>query len=237
MTQEPSDEQLARAARSGDLDAFRGLVRRHRSRIYSLALRMVRDRAEAEDMAQEAFLRIYRGLASFRGESAFTTWMVRVSLNTFHRYLSRMPREAPLPVPPGGEDRAEEAGPAGGPDPEAGVLASMEADRLRRLVAALPPRFREAVTLFYLQERSVEQAAGALAISAGTLKSRLFRARERLLKLWQEDASPAVARRAGAPRAAEPRTMAARASAARGAASRARGDREPALADPKETGA
>jgi RNA polymerase sigma-70 factor (ECF subfamily) len=214
MAQEPTDEHLARAARFGDLDAFRGLVRRHRSRIYSLALRLVRDRTEAEDMAQEAFLRIYRGLGSFRGESAFTTWMVRVALNTFNRYLKRLPREAPLPTSPGDPDRTEEAagGVAPGPDPEADLLASLEAERLRRLVAALPRPFREAVTVFYLQERSVEEAAAALAISTGTLKSRLFRARERLLKLWQDDASVAVAPRAAAAR-------------------------EAALADPPETGA
>ena len=215
MAQEPTDEQLARSARTGDLDAFRALVRRHRSRIYSLALRLVRDRTEAEDMAQEAFLRIHRGLGSFRGESAFTTWMVRVALNTFNRYLRKMPREAPLPAPADDPDRAEEeaAGAvAPGLDPEADLLASLEADRLRRLVTALPRPFREAVTVFYLQERSVEEAAAALSISTGTLKSRLFRARERLLKLWQDDAPAALA----------PRVAAAR---------------DAALAEPPETGA
>jgi RNA polymerase sigma-70 factor (ECF subfamily) len=186
----PIDEELARAAGRGDLDAFRGLVDRHRGRILSLALRLVRDRMEAEDMTQEAFLRIYRGLPGFRGDAAFTTWMTRVALNTFHRYLRRLPRTEPLACPagdPDGEDGTADLV-ANGAGPEAGAAAAQAATRIRRLVAGLPQPFREAVVLFYLQERSVEQAAAALGVSIGTLKSRLFRGREMLLRRWREGA-------------------------------------------------
>lgn len=203
MKVETSDEDLVRAARLGDVLAFRGLVERHRRRIFSLALRMCGDRAEAEDMAQEAFLRIYRGLPGFRGESAVSTWMTRVALNAFYRHLRRLPRTLPLEemrTEEGSAGLAAEAAlPASGPDAEARLLASEEAGRIRRLVADLPPHFRDAVTLFYLEDRSLEEASAVLGVSTGTLKSRLFRAREILLRRWRERPSGAAETEADEP--------------------------------------
>jgi len=203
MKGEFSDEDLARASRLGDMAAFRLLVERHRGRIYSLALRMVRDRAEAEDMAQEAFLRIFRGLPTFRGDSALSTWMVRVALNTFNRHLRRLPRLIPLPEveSEAGESGGRGASPRAARDPEEDAIASEEARRVRRLVAGLPANFRDAVTLFYLQDRSVEEAAAALGVSSGTLKSRLFRGREILLGRWRVEEGAAA--EAAAPTGAE----------------------------------
>ncbi len=154
-------------------------------------------------MAQTAFLRIFRGLGSFRGEAQFSTWMVRVALNTFHRYLRRMPKDRPLPdleltagEPTGAQQTLHSV--SGQPDPETQVLANEEAARLRRLVSGLPPHFRDAVTVFYLHERSLEEAASALGISHGTLKSRLFRARELLLRRWQQGSASVRGARGGA---------------------------------------
>lgn len=195
MSEKVADEDLARAAGRGDLDAFRSLVERHGARVYSMALRLVRDRTEAEDMAQEAFLRIYRGLPGFRGEAAFLTWMTRVSLNTFQRYLKRLPRQEAHPVPAEDDDLVGEiGGPSSGPaaDPESRAMAAQEAGRMRRLVADLPSPFREAVVLFYLQDRSVGEAAGMLGVSIGTLKSRLFRGREMLLRRFRQEDVPAA---------------------------------------------
>jgi RNA polymerase sigma-70 factor (ECF subfamily) len=193
MRSDVGDEDLARAARLGDLGSFRALVERHRGRVFSLALRMCGNREEAEDMAQEAFLKVYRGLPSFRGEAAFTTWMLRVALNTFHRHLRRLPRARPLT-----DDALNAAEEVPGPDPEADLLDHERAERVRRLVAGLPAPFRDAVALFYLQERSVEEAAATLGVSIGTLKSRLFRARRMLLDAWPlpQAQAPAVGRRA-----------------------------------------
>jgi RNA polymerase sigma-70 factor (ECF subfamily) len=193
MSEKVADDDLARAAGRGDLDAFRSLVERHGARVYSMALRLVRDRTEAEDMAQEAFLRIYRGLPGFRGEAAFLTWMTRVSLNTFQRFLKRLPRREVHPVPAEDDDQVEEiGGPSSGPadNPESCAMADQEAGRMRRLVADLPSPFREAVVLFYLEDRSVKEAAGTLGVSAGTLKSRLFRGREMLLRRFRQEAVP-----------------------------------------------
>jgi RNA polymerase sigma-70 factor (ECF subfamily) len=187
MRSDVGDEDLARAARMGDLGSFRTLVERHRGRIFSLALRMCGNPEEAEDMAQEAFLKVYRGLPSFRGEAAFTTWMLRVALNTFHRHLRRLPRTQPLPEGPA-RPEVESAGPL----PDAEVLGSERDETVRQMVSRLPEPFRDAVTLFYLQERSVEEAAAALGVSLGTLKSRLFRGRGMLLDAWPaETAAPA----------------------------------------------
>lgn len=187
MSEKANDEDLARAVGRGDLGAFRSLVERHRSRIYSLALRLVRDRMEAEDMTQEAFLRIYRGLPGFRGDSAFTTWMTRVALNTFHRHVRRLPRTGPLAgagADPGDDDPAADI-PSGEAGPDDRAATGQSAERVRLLVAGLPQPFRDAVVLFYLQEKSVEEAAATLGVSVGTLKSRLFRGRQVLLKRWQ----------------------------------------------------
>jgi RNA polymerase sigma-70 factor (ECF subfamily) len=186
MRSDVGDEDLARAARLGDVGCFRALVERHRGRIFSLALRMCGNREEAEDMAQEAFLKVYRGLPSFRGEAAFTTWMLRVALNTFHRHMRRLPRTQPLP-----DDAHEPAGEEREAPAEAGVLSGERAEKVRRLVAGLPAPFRDSVTLFYLQDRSVEESAAALGVSIGTLKSRLFRARRMLLDAWPAEAEAA----------------------------------------------
>lgn len=207
MTMERNDEDLARATRMGDLGAFRTLVERHRGRFYSLALRMSGNRSEAEDMAQEAFIRVYRGLAGFRGESTLSTWMTRVALNTFHRHLRRLPRTQPLPdeALTDAADAGRPAAAGAAPDPEKSFLSREAGERLRALVAGLPEQFRDAVTLFYLEDRSIDEASAALGVSSGTLKSRLFRAREMLLRQWQAlDPAAGLERPGASPEAPAP---------------------------------
>jgi RNA polymerase sigma-70 factor, ECF subfamily len=168
------DEDAADASRvvAGDLAAFEGIVRRWQSRLVGLAWRFCRDRGTAEDMAQEAFLKAYRSLASFRGDSAFSTWLTAIALNT---YRSRLRAEGPplLSVEP---SRAFVTEPA--------VHRSLEeqeqAEAVRRAVLTLPTRYREAIVLFYLQEKDVAETARVLGIAEGTLKSRLHRGRDLL---------------------------------------------------------
>jgi RNA polymerase sigma-70 factor (ECF subfamily) len=168
------DEDAAAAARvvAGDAGAFDGIVRRWQHRLVGLAWRFCRDRALAEDMAQEAFLKAYRSLAGFRGESSFGTWLTAVAINT---YRSRLRSEgAPL----------VHLDPAGSFGQEPGTLQQL-ADRqrdeaVRRAVLTLPERYRDALVVYYFHEMDVGQAAAALAIAEGTLKARLHRGRELL---------------------------------------------------------
>jgi RNA polymerase sigma-70 factor (ECF subfamily) len=168
------DEDAADVARvvAGDLAAFEGIVRRWQGRLVGLAWRFCRDRGTAEDMAQEAFLKAYRSLATFRGDSAFSTWLTAIALNT---YRSRLRAEGP---------------PLVGLEPsqalvsEAGVHRDLEeqerAEAIRRAVLTLPARYREPIVLFYLQEKDVAETARVLGLAEGTLKSRLHRGRDLL---------------------------------------------------------
>ena len=168
------DEDAADASRvvAGDLAAFEGIVRRWQSRLLGLAWRFCRDRGVAEDMAQEALLKAYRSLASFRGDSAFSTWLTAIALNS---YRSRLRAEGPPLI---SLDSARAFG------IEAGVQRELEeherAEAVRRAVLTLPARYREPIALFYLQERDLAETARVLGIAEGTLKSRLYRGRELL---------------------------------------------------------
>jgi RNA polymerase sigma-70 factor (ECF subfamily) len=168
------DEDAADASRvvAGDLAAFEGIVRRWQSRLVGLAWRFCRDRGAAEDMAQEAFLKAYRSLASFRGDSAFSTWLIAIALNS---YRSRLRAEGPPLV---GLDLARAFGTQAGA--QSGLEEQERAEAVRRAVLSLPVRYREPIALFYLQERDLAETALVLGIAEGTLKSRLYRGRELL---------------------------------------------------------
>jgi RNA polymerase sigma-70 factor, ECF subfamily len=168
------DEDAADASRvvAGDLAAFEGIVRRWQSRLVGLAWRFCRDRSAAEDMAQEAFLKAYRSLASFRGESAFSTWLTAIALNS---YRSRLRAEGPPLV---------SLDPARTFVTDAGVQRGLEdqerAEAVRRAVLTLPSRYREPIVVFYFEERDLTETARVLGIAEGTLKSRLHRGRDLL---------------------------------------------------------
>ena len=167
---------LVGRAAAGDREAFRELVDRHRDRAYGLALRIVRSAHDAEDVAQEAFVRAWLALPRFRGDAGFGTWLHRIvarrAFDRLEEMKRRRGREAPveaaeaLAAPPGGGEGAGRA------------------RRMERLVAALPPAQRAAVTLFYYEDRSVDQVAAALGIPVNTVKTHLSRARAALREGW-----------------------------------------------------
>jgi RNA polymerase sigma-70 factor (ECF subfamily) len=167
------DDDLADVARvlAGDLGAFEGIVRRWQRRLVSLAWRFCRDRARAEDMAQEAFLRAYRSLATFRGASSFSTWLTAIALNT---YRSRWRADGPplLSLDPALQ--------ASGATPLEDLQETQRHEYVRRAVLSLPERYREAIVVYYFEEKDVAQAAEVLGIAEGTLKARLHRGRELL---------------------------------------------------------
>ena len=180
------DQDAADAARvvAGDLDAFEGIVERWQHRLVNLAYQFCRDRTMAEDMAQDAFLKAFRSLAAFRGESAFSTWLTAIALNT---YRSRLRAEGqPL----------LSLDPARTFSREAGALRSLidrqNAEAVRKAVLTLPTRYREAILLFYFEEKSVVDAASVLGIAEGTLKARLHRGRELLKRKCKDLSSSAV---------------------------------------------
>ncbi len=157
---------------AGDAQAFEGIVRRWQGPLINMAWRYCRDRSRAEEMAQEAFLRAWRGLARWRRESSFSTWLFALAANVYRTELKRFPTET-LPL----EAAPEPAGPA---SQHSELAAQLSQDAVRRAVLALPLRYREPVVLFYFHEMDVSAAARTMGLPEGTLKARLSRARELL---------------------------------------------------------
>jgi RNA polymerase sigma-70 factor (ECF subfamily) len=154
---------------SGDVQAFEGIVRRWQSPLVNMAWRYCRDRGRAEEMAQEAFLRAWRGLSHWRRESSFSTWLFALAANVYRSELKRFPTET-LPL-----DAAPE--PAGLATQHSELAAQLSHDAVHRAVLALPLRYREPVVLFYFHEMDVAAAARTMDLPEGTLKARLSRAR------------------------------------------------------------
>jgi RNA polymerase sigma-70 factor (ECF subfamily) len=173
-TQRPADQDLADVVRvlAGDVRAFEGIVRRWQGPLVNMAWRYCRDRGRAEEMAQEAFLRAWRGLAQWRRESSFSTWLFALAANVFRSELKRFPT-VNLPL----EEAPEPAGPA----PQLNALQQMSSqDEVRRAVLALPQRYREPVVLYYFHEMDLSAASRTMGLPEGTVKARLSRARELL---------------------------------------------------------
>lgn len=173
------DLALTGRARDGDAEAFRQLVDRHRDRAFAVARRIVRSDADAEEVAQDAFVRAWRALPGFRGESRFSTWLhrivVRQALDRAETLGRRRGREAPLEETP--------AHVAAVPD-AADFEATHRARRLEALVDGLTPAQRAAVTLYYHEDHSVERTAELLRLPVNTVKTHLRRAREALRTGW-----------------------------------------------------
>jgi RNA polymerase sigma-70 factor (ECF subfamily) len=172
MTQDDSDQQLVERVQAGDKAAFDLLVRKYQHRVLKLVSRFVSDAAEAEDVAQEAFLKAYRALASFRGDSAFYTWLYRIAINTAKNALvsnRRRPVDFDLDL----QD----------PDTPEGVLLTEEIRSVvEKAMEQLPEDLRTAIVLRELEGLSYEEIAEAMDCPVGTVRSRIFRAREAIDK-------------------------------------------------------
>ncbi len=158
----------------GDVNAFEGIVRRWQGPLVNMAWRYCRDRGRAEEMAQEALVRAWRGLAQWRREGSFSTWLFALAANVFRSELKRFPT---LDV------RIEDAPEPGGSATQLDEMAKRQSsDLVRRAVLALPVRYREPVILFYFHEMDVGAAARIMGMPEGTVKARLARARALLKK-------------------------------------------------------
>ena len=170
-----TDRDSADVARvlAGDVGAFEGIVRRWQGPLVNMAWRYCRDRGRAEEMAQDALIRAWRGLASWRSESSFSTWLFSIAANVYRTELKRFPTALPL------EEAAEPATPASQADE---FEDRRQREALRRAVLALPHRYREPVVLFYFHEMDVGMAARTMGLPEGTVKARLARGRDLLRK-------------------------------------------------------
>jgi RNA polymerase sigma-70 factor (ECF subfamily) len=171
----PSDAELLRRHVAGDDQAFGELFRRHRDRLWAVALRTVCDPEEAADALQDAMVSAFRRAADFRGESAVTTWLHRIVVNAA---LDRLRRRAARPAGPAGDEQAFEALAGSAGDPAHTTDIRLDVDTALRI---LPPQQRAALVVVDMLGFSVADAAVILDISPGTVKSRCARARARLL--------------------------------------------------------
>lgn len=163
---------------AGDMEAFEGIVQRWQGPLINMAWRYCRDRSRAEEMAQEAFIRAWRGLAQWRRESSFSTWLFALAANVYRSELKRFPTET-LPL----ASSHEPSGPAS-QHHELEELRRQEA--LRRAVLALPLRYREPVILYYFHEMDLAAAAATMSLPEGTMKARLSRARALLRRRFPQ---------------------------------------------------
>lgn len=160
----PTDEELVRRTRAGDEAAFSELIRRHRAAVYRTAWRLSGDHADADDLSQEAFVKAYRALGSFRGESKFSTWLMRIVMNL--AFTARQSRRPSVSI-----DEVREIA-SGGPPADQAVLGR----QVRAAVEMLPPRQRQVLLLKVYEGLKFQEIADLAGISVGTAKATFFHA-------------------------------------------------------------
>lgn len=184
MTRE-EEARCIQAVLAGDPEAFEPLVLANQTQVYHLALRLLGSEADAADAAQDAFLKAYTSLNSFRGESRFSVWLYRLTNNICIDHLRKRRRQNTVPLQ--AEDEDGEALELPLPDdrysPELLAERAEERETVRAAIAALPPDCREILTLREIGGLSYEELAAALSLEQGTVKSRLNRARKKLCAL------------------------------------------------------
>lgn len=180
MSDRDIDQQIVERVQRGDKRAFDLLVTKYQRKIFRLLSRLIRDPAEIEDVAQEAFIKAYRALPNFRGDSAFYTWLYRIAINTAKNYLvalTRRPLEADIEGPDG-EPMALDEMQADDETPEKILLVEEIKDTIISTIEALPEDLRTAIMLREVDGLSYEEIAEAMDCPIGTVRSRIFRARE-----------------------------------------------------------
>lgn len=175
------DQQLVERAQRGDKHAFELLVVKYQRKLARLLSRFIRDSSEVEDVTQEAFIKAYRALPTFRGDSAFYTWLYRIGINTAKNYLVALGRRAPTTT----QYDAEEAENFSDGDqlqdfntPENQMMSRQVAESVNQTLDQLPEELRTAITLREIEGLSYEDIASIMNCPIGTVRSRIFRARD-----------------------------------------------------------
>ncbi|MCB1890171.1 MAG: RNA polymerase sigma factor RpoE [Rhodocyclaceae bacterium] len=181
MSDREIDQRLVERVQRGDKQAFGLLVSKYQRKLMRLLSRLIRDAGEVEDVAQETFIKAYRALPSFRGDSAFYTWLYRIGINTAKNYLVSQGRRAPTST---GFDSEEAESFEEGDQlrdintPERMLLSKQIGETIESAMQALPDELRTAIVLRELEGLSYEEIAGIMDCPIGTVRSRIFRARE-----------------------------------------------------------
>jgi RNA polymerase sigma-70 factor (ECF subfamily) len=181
-----SEQQLIAAAKSGRRDPFGELCERHMKRVSCVTRRIIRNREDAEDAAQECFLNAFVHLKTFDGRAQFATWLTRIAINAALMKLrkNRGSREVPIDEPnPSSEPVAQREFRCDAPDPEESCSLRERKRILKSAISGLRPRARNVVELIHLQEHSIRETAQILRISTGAVKTRMFHAKSALHRM------------------------------------------------------
>lgn len=182
MPAQPVDQPLVTAAQGGDPAAFGGLIAAHKSRVFATASKYARNHHELEDLAQDIFIKAWKGISSYRGDAPFEHWLMRVAVRACFDFLRRNRKRREHEV---SRDALMEAGhlPAEGIEPQKTAEYSDALLEVRRAMAMLPPKERHVLTLLELEDRTVKEVAALTGWSEGNVKVRAFRARKALRML------------------------------------------------------
>lgn len=185
MSELITDQDLVKQVQSGNKNAFNLLVVRHQNKVMNIVSRYVKNSGDVADVTQEAFIKAYRALPNFRGESAFYTWLYRIAVNSAKNYLTSQSRK-----PPASDVDAQEADFYDGSDalkenasPEKTLLSEELQTKLFAAIDNLPDDLRAAITLREIEGLSYEEIATVMECPVGTVRSRIFRAREAIDKV------------------------------------------------------
>lgn len=178
------DQRLIKLAREGNQKAFETLLKKYRNLVYHVMIKMVRNPQEAEDLSQEAFIKAFNALASFNEEFAFSTWLMKIATNNCIDYLRKKKLrtysiDEPIKYK---EEQVQIELPDHDPTPEKSLLNEERSKLINEAIQSLPPRYRHVIVLRHQEEKSYEDIAEILKLPLGTVKARIFRAREMLNK-------------------------------------------------------
>lgn len=182
------EETLIRQAAEGNPNAFEALLNAYQKPVYNLALRMTGNPDDALDLSQEAFLRAWRGLSSYRSDAAFSTWLYRLTGNVCIDFLRRRGKENTVPLYCTGDENEEWELPLPSPAPSAETQALIRLERglIAGAMAKLEPEYRQALTLRAVNGLSYAEIAAVMEVPEGTVKSRIARAREKMRRLLKK---------------------------------------------------